>query len=99
MIDPVRPGVVNPSLVKHFDTAVIKQGSAPVARTLHEEKTERRGVTSLLPLGDIVAKLAAGGPPVDDRRVMQLRSAIAEGRYRINADTIATAMSGFATKV
>ena len=39
-----------------------------------------------------VLDLVAGGPPVDTARVATIRSAIAEGRYPVDADRIAERM-------
>ena len=39
-----------------------------------------------------VLDLVAGGPPVDTGRVAAIRSAIAEGRYPVDADRIAERM-------
>jgi negative regulator of flagellin synthesis FlgM len=39
-----------------------------------------------------VLDLVAGGPPVDTGRVATIRSAIAEGRYPVDADRIAERM-------
>jgi len=39
-----------------------------------------------------VLDLVAGGPPVDTARVASIRSAIAEGRYPVDADRIAERM-------
>jgi negative regulator of flagellin synthesis FlgM len=39
-----------------------------------------------------VHDLVAGGPPVDSARVATIRSAIAEGRYPVDADRIAERM-------
>ena len=43
-------------------------------------------------LGGAVAELVASGPPVDTDKVSALRQAIAEGRYRVDADAIADRM-------
>jgi len=39
-----------------------------------------------------VLDLVAGGPPVDTARIATIRSAIAEGRYPVDADRIAERM-------
>jgi negative regulator of flagellin synthesis FlgM len=39
-----------------------------------------------------VFSLVAEGPPVDSAKVAQLRAAIAEGRYRVDAEQIAERM-------
>lgn len=44
------------------------------------------------PVKSAVLELVAGGAPVDRSRVAALRSAIAEGRYPIDADRIAQRM-------
>jgi negative regulator of flagellin synthesis FlgM len=43
-------------------------------------------------LGGAVAYLVALGPPVDTDKVSALRTAIAEGRYRVDPDAIADRM-------
>ena len=50
------------------------------------EATARRGAVSA------AARELSASPPVDSAKVQSLRSAIAEGRYQIDADSIASAM-------
>jgi negative regulator of flagellin synthesis FlgM len=38
------------------------------------------------------ARLASLGPPIDINRVTEIRAAIAEGRYTVDADRLAAAM-------
>ena len=44
------------------------------------------------PVQSAVFGLVAGGPPVDTARIATIRSAIAEGRYPVDADRIAERM-------
>ncbi len=50
--------------------------------------------TDLPKLVALAADLARQGPPVDYARVAQLRQAIADGSYVVDAKAIASAMAG-----
>ena len=80
MIDGVGKGGPNP-----LDLGRAEKGNAasPVAGA---------GARSEGRIESAVLDLVAGGPPVDTARVATIRSAIAEGRYPIDADRIAERM-------
>jgi negative regulator of flagellin synthesis FlgM len=83
MIDGVAkagPGRIGPS---HGTV----EGSAPSAATGNAAQRGRSGNVQ-----NSVLDLVAGGPPVDDAKVAAIRSAIAEGRYPVDADKIAERM-------
>jgi negative regulator of flagellin synthesis FlgM len=90
MIDPVRPGpvksVATPSDARRLATQELRNSGA-------------RSAASLPRLLDLVADLTTAGPPVDYARIAEVRRAIADGSYQIDADAIAKAITGFAAKV
>lgn len=58
----------------------------------------RTGATDVMPAAKLIrlaGDLAAQPAPVDTARVAELRSAIAEGRYTFDPDSVAAAMLGF----
>lgn len=63
------------------------EGSAPSAATGNAAQGDRSGAVR-----NSVLDLAAGGPPIDEAKVSAIRSAIAEGRYPVDADKIAERM-------
>lgn len=94
MIDPVRTGPVTP-------IASTVAGSADVRRSTPQQANVPKPLdaapTVTLPrLLDLVADLASSGPPVDYVKIAQVRRAIADGSYKIDADALAKAIVSFA---
>jgi negative regulator of flagellin synthesis FlgM len=83
MISPISntaPGAIDPQRVNPPGTASASGGATPVADT---------SATSHATPG---ARLAALGPPIDMTRVAEIKAAIAEGSYTVDADRLAAAM-------
>ena len=81
MIDGVGKGGPNPIDLGRAEKG---NGSARVARA------GLRGAEG--PVQSAVFGLVAGGPPVDAAKVAAIRTAIAEGRYPVDAGKIAESM-------
>ncbi len=91
MMDPVRPSAVK--------LAAAKGNAADGPRATDRSAGSAKAAPVPLPqLLDLVAELAAAGPPVDHARIAQVRHAIADGRYPIDADAVAKAILNFAVK-
>ncbi len=97
MIDPVRMGPVGPVTAQAAATS-----SDNAVRRLTPQDFRKPADTVLrapVPrLLDLVADLAQSGPPVDYVRIAQVRRAIADGSYRIDANALAKAILNFAEK-
>lgn len=95
MIEPVRTGPVS---------AVVASAAGRTAETAPQQKVVRIERPSAAPssspslprLLDLAVHLANSGPPVDYTKVAQVRRAIAEGSYQIDADALAKAILRFA---
>jgi negative regulator of flagellin synthesis FlgM len=61
--------------------------SAPVGRAASGSAADRQAAVA-----SAVFDLVADGPPVDSAKVAQIRAAIAEGRYPVDAGRIAERM-------
>lgn len=92
MIDPVRRGPVAPGV------APVTSASARRPMLQSAAQADARPSASLPKLLDLVADLSTAAPPVDYARIAEVRRAIADGSYTINADVIAKAISSFAAK-
>jgi negative regulator of flagellin synthesis FlgM len=95
MIDPVHMGPVKPA------GAEPAGGGAEVRRLTPRDlgkPVEAPSSATLPRLLDLVADLAHLGPPVDYARIAQVRRAIADGSYKIDADALAKAIVNFALK-
>lgn len=89
MVDPVTLWPIRP-----VSKSVMDDG----ARATRSETTSVRPLdagTSLPKLVSLAADLAKAGAPVDHDRIAQLRQAIAQGDYLIDAESIAHSMVGF----
>jgi negative regulator of flagellin synthesis FlgM len=76
-------------------------GSADVRRLTPQDfrkAPDAPNGASVPQLLDLVADLAHSGPPVDYARIAQVRRAIADGSYKIDADALAKAIVSFAPK-
>jgi negative regulator of flagellin synthesis FlgM len=94
MVDPVRTGPISP-VPAHAG------GSGDVRRLTPQDfrKPAAPPTSASVPrLLDLVADLAQAGPPVDYARIAQIRRAIADGSYKIDADAVAKALVAHATK-
>ena len=96
MIDPVRTGPVSA-----IAAAVAKGADASLSTTqkmrVQKPLDVAPGVT-LPRLLDLVADLANSGPPLDYAKIAQVRRAIADGSYKIDADALAKAIVSFDPK-
>ena len=88
MVDPARFGAVQPVTSARPRDTVATQTQRSAVQTPAQQ-------TSLPQLLNIVAELAAHGPPVDHAKIAQIRQAIAFGSYRTDPDAIAGALIGF----
>ncbi len=88
MIDPVRLGPVTPITASVARRADVARAVSPDAGSASRATLPR--------LLDLVADLAQSGPPIDYAKIAQVRRAIAEGSYRIDADALAKAILSFA---
>jgi flagellar biosynthesis anti-sigma factor FlgM len=80
MISPISnhaPGAVDPQRVNQPGTAIKPAGTKAPADVAHATPG---------------ARLAALGPPIDMTRVAEIKAAIAEGSYTVDADRLAAAM-------
>lgn len=80
MISPISnhaPGAVDAQRVNQPGAAPASAGVKPVADAAHATPG---------------ARLAALGPPIDMTRVAEIKAAIAEGSYTVDADRLAAAM-------
>lgn len=96
MIDPVRTGPVSP-----IAATVAKGADAPLSTPqpvrVQKPLDAAPGVT-LPRLLDLVADLANSGPPLDYAKIAQVRRAIADGSYKIDADALAKSIMSFDSK-
>ncbi len=100
MVEAARTGSVTPIAIRAATTAV---DGTEVRRLTPQDLRPAQGTpsassASLPRLLDLVAELAHSGPPVDYARIAQVRRAIADGSYRIDANALAKAIIGFAAK-
>jgi flagellar biosynthesis anti-sigma factor FlgM len=80
MISPISnhaPGAVDPQRINTPGTATKSPGTNAPADVTHATPG---------------ARLAALGPPIDVTRVSEVKAAIAEGSYTVDADRLAAAM-------
>jgi negative regulator of flagellin synthesis FlgM len=68
----------------------LAQGAGKSATPAAVGSATARGTTG--PVESAVFELVAGGPPVDSAKVAAIRTAIAEGRYPVDANKIAERM-------
>lgn len=96
MIDPVRTGPVTSIVVNAaVSRDVRRQAQHPVDVVRPMEVAPNVTLPRLL---DLVADLAHAGPPLDYARIAQVRRAIADGSYKIDADALAQSIVSFAPK-
>lgn len=93
MIDPVRLGPVSPLTADAAETSVRRLTPHDFRKGV--EAPSRAPVPQLL---DLVADLTHSGPPVDYARIAQVRRAIADGSYRIDANALAKSIIAFGPK-
>ncbi len=96
MIDPVRTGPVSAivaTAAKGTDVSL----STPQQGRVRKPLDAAPGVT-LPRLLNLVADLASSGPPLDYAKIAQVRRAIADGSYKIDADALAKAIVSFDPK-
>jgi flagellar biosynthesis anti-sigma factor FlgM len=94
MVDPVRMGPINPVAAKAATSPEVRRLMPQDFRKAPEAPTG----ASVPRLLDLVADLAHSGPPVDYARIAQVRRAIADGSYKIDADELAKAIVSFVPK-
>ena len=96
MIDPVRTGPVTPVTAAAAKSVDVRPS---VPQQVHVPKPLDAAPGVTLPrLLDLVADLAKSGPPLDYAKIAQVRRAIADGSYKINADALAKAIVSFGPK-
>lgn len=74
------------------------QAASQASRTASPAEPELRLSPSLPKLVGLARQLAQAGPPVDYAKIAQVRQAISQGSYEIDADAIAGAMLAFGRK-
>lgn len=95
MIDPVRTGPVNRVTPSPNGSPVAK--AAPLAEPMARSIATRGLVAGghIPRLMELAADLAQLGPPIDYAKIAQVRRAIADGGYRIDADALAMAIMNY----
>jgi negative regulator of flagellin synthesis FlgM len=96
MIDPVRLGPVSPVAAKATASTDVRRSMAASITVVPERPSEVATGANLPRLLDLVADLSRAGPPIDYAKIAQVRRAIADGSYRIDANELAKAILGFA---
>jgi flagellar biosynthesis anti-sigma factor FlgM len=94
MVDPVCMGPISPF-------AAQAAGGSEVRRLTPQDLRKIPDVplgASVPQLLNLVADLAHSGPPVDYARIAQIRRAIADGNYKIDADAVAKAIVAHVAK-
>ena len=96
MIDPVTSGAASVKTAGQAGVPLVRSIAGPATPAASNEN--RASNVPLPRLLDLVAELTRRGPPVDDARIAQLRRAIADRSYKIDADLLAKSIIGFVGK-
>lgn len=96
MIDPVRTGPVTSIIANAVVSPDVRRQAQQLVDVVRPLEVAPN--VTLPRLLDLVADLAHAGPPLDYARIAQVRRAIADGSYKIDADALAKAIVSFAPK-
>lgn len=88
----------NPIKQKVENQEQVKQQATKSAVNVEQVKTARQDSVSITPqakqLGELQKK-AADGPAVDQKKVDELKKAIASGSYKVDPEKLAASIAGF----
>lgn len=87
MIDPVRAGPVS--------RVTPSPGGSPTGKSGAAAASGHAGGGEISRLMELAADLAQLGPPIDYAKIAQVRRAIADGTYKIDADAVAMAIINY----
>ncbi|MEW6983197.1 flagellar biosynthesis anti-sigma factor FlgM [Colwelliaceae bacterium 6471] len=82
--------------------AQVKQQASQTSANVEQAKNVRQDSVSITPqakqLGELQKK-ANDGPAIDQKKIAQIKQAIAAGQYKIDADKLAESLAGFEFKL
>lgn len=87
----------NPAVKQQADQAQVKQQSQKAGAELSQAKQIRQDSVSLTPQAKQLNELQkkSADPEINQKKVQQLKQAIASGEYKIDAEKLARNIAGF----
>jgi negative regulator of flagellin synthesis FlgM len=88
----------NPIKQKTEQQTQVKQQAAQATVNVEQSKSARQDSVSITPQAKQMTELqkkAGDGPMIDQKKIEQLKKAIASGEYKINPEKLAASIAGF----